>query len=258
MTSAIGKYALKKAVTNRKTANRNERDKFDQWDPYYEWVRDPRTGKEKKIRKDVAAYIPEHDAAILRKVRKRARLLDSCFNLGFTRAGISSIIGFVPGVGDVSDVLLAMYIWNMCSKVEGGLSSSEHMKMAQNIAIDGAIGLVPIIGDIADTAFKANIRNLKVLEKHLEKKYGTTKTKKGRRPADDYYSDDDAPSTPRRHDTRRSRRYDSLDYDERSSTDITPPPRSRRRDGGRRDRYEDKDEEFSRRNTQRSSRRRRY
>ncbi|KAK7530866.1 uncharacterized protein J3D65DRAFT_140167 [Phyllosticta citribraziliensis] len=255
MTTAIGKYAFKRVVTQKTKNSKNQRDPYEEWDPYYEWVRDPKSGKHKKVKKDVASYIPEHDAAILRKVRKRARLLDSCFNLGITRAGLSSIIGLVPGVGDVSDVLLAMYIWNMCAKVDGGLSGSEHMKMAQNIAIDGAIGLVPIIGDIADTAFKANIRNLKVLEKHLEKKYGATaKSKRHQRSAgDDYYSDDDAASTPPRRHDRRGRRYDSLDYDRSrpTSRDIT-----RRGDVDRRDRYAD--EELGRRDTQRSSRRRGY
>ncbi|KAK7516356.1 hypothetical protein IWZ03DRAFT_187936 [Phyllosticta citriasiana] len=254
MTTAIGKYAFKRVVTSKTKNSKNQRDPYEEWDPYYEWVRDPKSGKHKKVKKDVASYIPEHDAAILRKVRKRARLLDSCFNLGVTRAGLSSIIGLVPGVGDVSDVLLAMYIWNMCAKVDGGLSGSEHMKMAQNIAIDGAIGLVPIIGDIADTAFKANIRNLRVLEKHLEKKYGTN-SKSKRHQRDDYYSDDDAASTPPHRHDRRSRRYDSMDY-ERSrpnSRDVTPPPRSRRRgDADRRDRYAEED--FGRR----SSRRRNY
>ena len=38
--------------------------------------------------------------------------------------------------------------------------------MVLNSAIDMGIGLVPILGDIADVAWKANLRNLALLERH--------------------------------------------------------------------------------------------
>lgn len=36
-----------------------------------------------------------------------------------------------------------------------------------NIVVDAVIGIVPIIGDALDVAFKANVRNLRLLEGHL-------------------------------------------------------------------------------------------
>ncbi len=39
--------------------------------------------------------------------------------------------------------------------------------MIQNIALETAVGFVPIAGDIFDAYFKANIRNLEILERHL-------------------------------------------------------------------------------------------
>lgn len=33
--------------------------------------------------------------------------------------------------------------------------------------IDGLVGAVPDLGDIFDVAFKANIRNLRIIEEHL-------------------------------------------------------------------------------------------
>ncbi len=39
--------------------------------------------------------------------------------------------------------------------------------MVANVAI---VGAVPVLGDIFDVAFKANIRNLKIIEEHLGKR----------------------------------------------------------------------------------------
>jgi hypothetical protein len=38
--------------------------------------------------------------------------------------------------------------------------------MVLNAAIDMGVGLVPLLGDIADVAWKANLRNLDLLERH--------------------------------------------------------------------------------------------
>ncbi|MDJ0568263.1 MAG: DUF4112 domain-containing protein [Pleurocapsa sp. MO_192.B19] len=50
-----------------------------------------------------------------------------------------------------------------------GLQRSEIFKMIKNVAIETAIGSIPIAGDIFDAYFKANMRNLEILEKHLAK-----------------------------------------------------------------------------------------
>jgi len=39
--------------------------------------------------------------------------------------------------------------------------------MAGNIALDACIGAVPLLGDVFDVAWKANIRNVALLERHL-------------------------------------------------------------------------------------------
>jgi len=60
-------------------------------------VKDPRTGKTKKVHKQVPAYIPDHDAVILAKMRKRAYKLDmALFTIAGIRFGWSSVIGLIP------------------------------------------------------------------------------------------------------------------------------------------------------------------
>lgn len=129
-------------------------------------------GKMKKVKKQIPAYIPEHDAEILAKARRRAYKLDFClFNfLGF-RFGWSSVIGLVPAVGDVLDMALALQLIRSMSKVEGGLPNGVKIMMLVNMAIDFVVGLIPFIGDLADAAIKCNSKNVRLFEQHLDKTY---------------------------------------------------------------------------------------
>ena len=71
-------------------------------------------------------------------------------------------------LGDFADVILGAWVYSTCRKV--GLDPKTESKMIFNIALDGAIGLIPVLGDVADTFFRCNTRNLKELERFLEKK----------------------------------------------------------------------------------------
>ena len=39
--------------------------------------------------------------------------------------------------------------------------------MAGNVALDAGLGAIPVLGDIFDFAWKANLRNVTLLERHL-------------------------------------------------------------------------------------------
>ncbi|RFU24831.1 hypothetical protein B7463_g11504, partial [Scytalidium lignicola] len=143
------------------------------YDPYFETVPATRlngkpSGKMKKRRKALPPGISEHDGKVLTKVKRRAYRLDmSLFNCCGIRFGWSSVIGIVPGFGDVLDAFMALMVLRTCEKIEGGLPANVRMKMYINIIVDFGIGLVPFLGDIADALFRANTRNAVVLEKHL-------------------------------------------------------------------------------------------
>jgi hypothetical protein len=40
--------------------------------------------------------------------------------------------------------------------------------MLGNVAIEAALGSVPVVGDLFDIIWKANLRNLAIIEQHLE------------------------------------------------------------------------------------------
>jgi hypothetical protein len=78
------------------------------------------------------------------------------------KIGIDAIVGIIPILGDFIGVIFSTYI--MYSGIKMGVSSKIVKKMATNIAIEFVIGSIPIIGDIFDALWKANKRNVELIE----------------------------------------------------------------------------------------------
>lgn len=98
----------------------------------------------------------------LRRARTLARLLDTQFKLGGVRFGLEAVLGLVPVAGDTVGALAGLYpIW-IANRHK--LGKGVQAKMAANLAIEFGGGLLPWVGDFFDVAFKANIRNVKLLE----------------------------------------------------------------------------------------------
>jgi len=96
-----------------------------------------------------------------------AELLDSGIRIPRTqlRFGLDPLIGLIPGVGDAAGAVLAG--WILVEAIRLGASRATLVRIAGNIALDAGIGAVPLIGDIFDFAWKANVRNVTLLERHL-------------------------------------------------------------------------------------------
>jgi hypothetical protein len=80
------------------------------------------------------------------------------------RFGWDPIVGLLPGAGELLTALMATAIVIRARQmsVPGVILA----RMLVNIAIDIAVGLVPFLGDVADVFWKANTRNLALLEQH--------------------------------------------------------------------------------------------
>lgn len=78
------------------------------------------------------------------------------------KIGIDAIVGIIPILGDFIGIIFSTYI--MYSGIKMGVSSKIVKKMATNIAIDFIIGSIPIIGDVFDALWKANKRNVELIE----------------------------------------------------------------------------------------------
>jgi hypothetical protein len=99
-------------------------------------------------------------------LRRWAVLLDSAFRIPGTgiRFGIDAIVGLIPGLGDISTPAFAALV--LLQAVRMRLPLVVQARMVLNAAFDMVAGLVPILGDLVDIGWKANLRNLALLERH--------------------------------------------------------------------------------------------
>ena len=99
------------------------------------------------------------------RARKLANLLDSAFTIPVIRKkiGLDPILGLVPGGGDLITALLSLY--PLYVAYEMGMPRHLMARMGVNILMDFAVGSVPVVGDVVDIFWKANRKNLDLLEK---------------------------------------------------------------------------------------------
>ena len=103
----------------------------------------------------------------LARARTLARLLDSVARVPGTsfRFGLDPLLGIIPGLGDVTGAALSGYLVLLASRL--GASKTVVVRMLGNVVIDTVVGFVPVLGDLFDAGWKANTRNLALLERHV-------------------------------------------------------------------------------------------
>jgi hypothetical protein len=80
------------------------------------------------------------------------------------RVGLDPLLGLVPGLGDAAGALLAA--WILVEAIRMGASRATLARIASNIAIDALVGALPVLGDVFDIVWKANLKNVALLERH--------------------------------------------------------------------------------------------
>ena len=113
--------------------------------------------------------IEEQNEERLLRLKLLSNRLDEIITIPGTKYKIGSdpIIGAIPIIGDLLGSIISIYILYSGSKM--GLSTKIISKMCLNIGIDFVFGLIPIIGDIFDIGWKANKRNVKLIENNINK-----------------------------------------------------------------------------------------
>jgi hypothetical protein len=112
-------------------------------------------------------YIPRDQVEIFARYRALVRLSDTAFSVPGTnwRFGLDPLLGLVPGLGDLVGGLVAGYgVW-LARRM--GAPASLQLRMLGNIGLDALAGAVPVAGDLLDFAFKAQLRNQRLLERWL-------------------------------------------------------------------------------------------
>lgn len=118
--------------------------------------RDPHTEARTDRRDDTAAD---------RRLDRLARILDSAVRIPGTelRVGLDPLIGLIPGLGDAVGALLSSYIVTEAARL--GAPRVLLYRMAGNVALEALVGAVPVLGDAFDVVWKANERNVRLLQR---------------------------------------------------------------------------------------------
>src|SRR3954463_1725782 len=131
------------------------------------------TSRERVLEGELLA--PESDEQ--RRARERlafiAWLLDSSIPVPGTRftIGLDALIGLLPFLGDLLGVVASSYILAEAHRL--GVGRAILARMAFNVAVEGVIGIVPFAGDAFDAAWKANVRNVRLLDAWAERPHAT-------------------------------------------------------------------------------------
>ncbi|MBT9314214.1 DUF4112 domain-containing protein [Leptothoe spongobia] len=105
----------------------------------------------------------------LQRLRRLSHILDNAIaipGLGY-RVGLDPLIGLVPGGGDLMTGLISIYVVAEAARM--GVPAATLGRMGLNILTEVLMGTVPMIGDFFDVVWKANARNVDLLERHIRK-----------------------------------------------------------------------------------------
>lgn len=102
-----------------------------------------------------------------RHLERIASWLDNRFRIPGTqiRLGIDSLLGLIPGVGDVATGAISGFIIYQGYRL--GVRKRTLLIMTKNVVVDTVIGSIPLIGDFFDIGWKANLRNVEHIKTDL-------------------------------------------------------------------------------------------
>lgn len=111
---------------------------------------------------------PTYTDPVAQWLARLAWLMDRAITVPGSRVsvGLDAVLGLLPLGGDVLTgcvqtalVLIALGHYRVPRHVA--------VRMLSNVLLDVAVGAVPVLGDVFDVAFKANTRNMQLLEPYL-------------------------------------------------------------------------------------------
>lgn len=120
-------------------------------------------------RQNTGQAVAQQQLTRLRRVQRLARLLDTAIGIPGTkfRFGMDSLAGLIPAVGDAAMAVAALYIVYEAHQM--GVSKRTRWKMLLNVFTDLGLGSIPLVGDVFDVFYKANRRNVRLLEAELKR-----------------------------------------------------------------------------------------
>jgi len=148
------------ATASGRRAPRDGRDRDDNRDD----IRDDNRDDNRDDIRDVSG----RDGRIRRRVETIARLTDDAVEIPLigVRVGIDPLLGLLPGWGDA--LAAALSGWIVVDAARLGAGPTVLLRMLLNLGMDALVGVVPLLGDLFDAGYRANRRNVRLLERHLD------------------------------------------------------------------------------------------
>ena len=120
------------------------------------------------------ATMARDPAAIRQRLELLEKLLERSFVLPGTRisVGLDFVVGLVPVIGDLLTGAMGAYlVWEARNL---GMSKIQLARMSANVGIDALIGAIPLLGDAFDLVWRSNSKNLRIIKKHMDRKFPGT------------------------------------------------------------------------------------
>ena len=117
--------------------------------------------------------------SVRRRIETIERLLEGLIELPLVgrKVGLDALMGLLPVGGDIISGAMGLYLVWEARNI--GMSRWQLWRMAGNVGIDTLIGAVPVAGDLFDFVYRSNSKNLKIIRKHLDKHYPSTRVIEG-------------------------------------------------------------------------------
>ncbi len=111
---------------------------------------------------------PDDNAKLIERLRTLSHILDNAMPIPGTnyRIGLDPFLGLIPGGGDIAGAVLSAYIVISAAKL--GLPRESLLRMVFNILLEVFVGTVPVLGDLFDVVWKANVKNMELLDIHIK------------------------------------------------------------------------------------------
>lgn len=102
----------------------------------------------------------------LQSMRSLARLLDDIVRVPGTNIsiGLDPLLNLIPFAGDAIGTLMSVSL--LITAVRMNVPKRVLARMIVNIGIDALIGVIPAIGQVLDFVWKANSKNMALLERY--------------------------------------------------------------------------------------------
>jgi len=85
--------------------------------------------------------------------------------VGEFRFGLDPLLGLIPGIGDALGTIFSSLLILFAIRI--GVPIYSIGQMFFHCLLDTVLGTVPVLGDWFDARFKANVRNLEIIETHI-------------------------------------------------------------------------------------------